>query len=453
MTSLLIISHDVVGERMAGPGIRYWEMARALAKLSTVTLTTPGTSLSGPGFDAHAYKPGSWQTLVPAISQADVLLFSGDMLMFFPQLAECGKPLIIEATYPYTFEALQLGSSQSREQQVAGYKARLETMRRAARAGDFFFCANERQRSYWLGVLDSLGRINPDTYSVDNSFRRFIDIVPFALPSRPPQRTGPAMKGVIPGIGPDDEIVLWGGGLWQWLDPLTLVRAVAQLAQRRPQVRLVFPATRHPNPTMPDMPMRQQAEALSDQLGLTGRTVFFGDWVPYEQWSNYLLEADVGASLHFDTLETHFAFRTRILDYIWASLPMVVTGGDSTSELVKAYDLGQVVPPGDAEAVAAALHCLLNTPDLRATHLPRFEEVQPQFTWERVCEPIARFCQNPSLAPDRAAGTIPSTVDKDALAERDAEIKRLHELVRSYEQGRFMRLMRHWHSWRRSLGV
>ncbi|MCL7454218.1 MAG: glycosyl transferase family 1, partial [Anaerolineae bacterium] len=181
MTHLLIISHDVVGERMAGPGIRYWEMARALAQPLTVTLATPGTSLPGEGFDAHTYSPGAWQTLAPAVSRADVLLFSGDLLMSFPQLAECGKPLIIEATYPYTFEALQLGAGQSREQQTAGYQARLETMHRAGRAGDFFFCANDRQRSYWLGVLDSLGRINPDTYAADNSFKRFIDIVPIAL--------------------------------------------------------------------------------------------------------------------------------------------------------------------------------------------------------------------------------------------------------------------------------
>lgn len=28
MNSLLIISHDVIGQRMAGPGIRMWELAR-----------------------------------------------------------------------------------------------------------------------------------------------------------------------------------------------------------------------------------------------------------------------------------------------------------------------------------------------------------------------------------------------------------------------------------------
>lgn len=463
---VLLISHDVVDERMAGPGIRYWEMARALGRQVVVTLATPGTSLPGERFDAHIYDMDAWSSLAPAVAAADVLLFSGDLLMPFPQLAECGKPLVIEATYPYTFEALQLGSSLSREQQAASYLGRLETMRRAGRAGDFFFCANDRQRSYWLGVLDALGRINPDTYAADNTFSRFIDIVPFGLPSRPPRRTAPAMKGVIPGIGPDDRVLLWGGGLWQWLDPLSLVRAVARVAETRPGVRLVFPATCHPNPAVPDMPMRRQAAELSERLGLTGKTIFFGTWVPYELWPNFLLEADVGVSLHLDTLETHFAFRTRMLDYIWAGLPMVVTGGDSTSELVTRYGLGEVVPPGDVEAVAAALHRLLDTPDLRAAYRSGFEQVRPLFTWERACEPIARFCQNPALAPDRAAGSIPGSgvalpapadLNDDEhqreLATREAEIERLRDLVARYEGGRFMRLMRRLHGWRERLGV
>ena len=462
---LLIISHDAVSTRMAGPGIRYWEMARALSRELTVTLATPGVSLPSERFDMYVYDMGTWGSLSPAVTRADVLLFSGDLLMPFPLLAECGKPLIIEATYPYTFEALQLGSSLSHEQQTASYRDRLETMHRAGRAGDLFFCANDRQRSYWLGVLDALGRINPDTYAADNTFRRFIVTVPFGLPSRPPRRTAPAMKGVIPGIGPDDRVILWGGGLWEWLDPLSLVRAVARVAETQP-VRLVFPATRHPNPDMPDMPMRRQTEDLSARLGLTNRIVFFGDWVPYDLWPNYLLDADVGVSLHFDTLETHFAFRTRILDYIWAGLPMVVTGGDSTSELISDYGLGEVVPPGDADAVAAALHRLLDTPDLRAAYRPRFEQVRQQFTWERVCAPIARFCQNPALAPDRAAGSMPDwgvarpalahqdgeSEHQRALAARDAEIGRLRDLVSAYEQGRFMRLMRQVHAWRAKAG-
>jgi len=39
--NVLIISHDTVGSRMAGPGIRYWELARVVAAQQRVTLIAP----------------------------------------------------------------------------------------------------------------------------------------------------------------------------------------------------------------------------------------------------------------------------------------------------------------------------------------------------------------------------------------------------------------------------
>ncbi len=56
--------------------------------------------------------------------------------------------------------------------------------------------------------------------------------------------------------------------------------------------------------------------------GALGTSVFFNpDWVAYEDRGDYLLEADAGVSTHFAHIETEFAFRTRILDYLWAGLP------------------------------------------------------------------------------------------------------------------------------------
>ncbi|MDQ7029881.1 MAG: hypothetical protein Q9O62_08955 [Ardenticatenia bacterium] len=52
--------------------------------------------------------------------------------------------------------------------------------------GDFFICASERQRDWWLGLLEASGRINPYTFGEDPSLRRLIDVVPFGLPEGPP---------------------------------------------------------------------------------------------------------------------------------------------------------------------------------------------------------------------------------------------------------------------------
>ncbi len=78
--------------------------------------------------------------------------------------------------------------------------------------GDFFLCASERQRHFYLGQLAALGRINPTNYETDPDLERLIAVVPFGLGSEFPAHDRQVLKGVVPGIGADDKVVLWSGG-------------------------------------------------------------------------------------------------------------------------------------------------------------------------------------------------------------------------------------------------
>ncbi|MCX7680609.1 MAG: glycosyltransferase, partial [Anaerolineae bacterium] len=395
---VLVISHDVVGERMAGPGIRYFNLARVLSHHFPTILAAPGSvDCPADGFELWPYQPGQWETLSPAVTGARAILLCGDVLAWFPLLGTCGVPLIMDGYDPHTLETLAMLAGHPEQEQRHAERERILQMQ--CRAGDFFICASERQRDWWLGLLEATGRVNARTYNDDPSLRRLIDVVPFGLPSKPPHHTRQVLKGVWPGIEAKDKVVLWGGGLWQWLDPLTAIRAVAQIREQRSDVKLVFPGTRHPNPVVTDMPMRQAAIRLAEELGLLDRSVFFGEWVPTDEWPNYLLEADVGLSLHFDTLETRLAFRSRILDYIWAGLPMVVTRGDATSELVMAHGLGLKVDYQDVDGVATAILTLLDEP--RSTRERQFAAARAELTWERAARPVVEFCADARYAADR----------------------------------------------------
>ncbi len=463
--SVLVISHDVVGSRMAGPGIRYWELAHVLGRYFKVTLAVPReTDLSSGDVQLWTYEPDQWDSLAPAIERASTILLCGDTLACFPMLEQADIPLIVDGYDPHPLETLEMFAGAPDQEQRHRERERILQMQ--CRAGDFFICASERQRDWWLGLLEAAGRINVHTHGQDPSLRRLADIVPFGLPSSLPRHTQRVLKGVWPGIELEDKVVLWGGGLWQWLDPLTAIRAIDRVRKQRADVKLVFPGTRHPNAGVPDMPMLQAASRLAEKLGLLNQQVFFGDWVPYEEWPAYLLEADIGLALHFDTIETRLAFRSRILDYVWAGLPMVVTRGDATSDLVARLGVGEVVDyEADNELVTALLRLLdAQTPDLDV----RFERARAELTWERAAIPLVAFCQHPCRAPDKIDGNSapPPTawqwwklaaqrgVELDNLravtARRDAEIARLQKLVTGYEQGRFIRLTRWlyktWHS-------
>jgi len=401
---LLLVCHDTIGEKMAGPGMRYWELAQVLSRHFEVTLAAPGL----PGrhsdeFHVTGYRRADDASIAPLVARADAIMAISYLVHELPSLALAGKPLILDLYVPYTLESLETYAHLPLSQWQRKQEELVAVLNHQLQVGDFYVCASERQRHYWLGMLVANNRINPSTYDQDKTLQSLIDLVPFGLPMEPPQHTRQVLKGVYPGIGPDDKVILWGGGIWNWFDPLTLIRAVGKVVHQRPDVKLFFMGRGHFDPTVvPDQPMADRAVKLSRELGLLDHHVFFGDWVDYEERQNYLLEADIGASLHFINAETRFAFRTRLLDYIWASLPTVTTRGDGLSELMGKEGLAKVVEPEDVGGVTEAILTLLDEPGLRERLEPDFDRVARQFHWEVVAEPIIRFCQQPRRAPDHA---------------------------------------------------
>lgn len=319
------------------------------------------------------------------------------------ELHDVNKPVAVDLYDPYHLENLEhSGPAQlGIEEHDAAVTRLAGVINVALRRGDFFTCASERQRDFWLGSLAAMGRINPYNYRLDPLFYGLVSLVPFGLASKPPRRSGQGLRGAMPGIAHDDKVILWGGGVYDWLDPLAVVRAVGRLKDREPRVRLVFLGMQHPNPDIPRMGVAAELERLSSHLGLTGRHVFFNaQWVPYQQRADCLLDADVAVSTHLDHIETRYSFRSRVLDYLWASLPMVLTSGDVLAAEVQAAGLGEAVPAGDDAALEAALWKMLVQPPPKAA----FPAVAARYTWDAVAEPLVRYC----LSAKRAADSVPA---------------------------------------------
>jgi glycosyltransferase involved in cell wall biosynthesis len=416
---LLIVTHESLGERLAGPGIRCWELAKVLSSHCSVVLAAPSDSArQHPGVTLAPYRLGDDAAIGALAAEADAILALPFLMHELPSLARSGKPLILDLYDPFILEALEARDGYPFSEQRRVYQQNVAVLNEQLQRGDFFLCASERQRDFWLGMLAAQQRLNPLTYAQDKSLRQLIDVVPFGLPSQPPVAAGPTLKGVHPGIGATDKLVLWAGGLWPWLDPLTLIRAASQVVRMRPDVKLFFMARGHFDPAVaPDPAMANEAVRLSRELGLLDRHVFFGDWVPYDQRADYLLEADIGVSLHGNTLETRFAWRTRVLDYLWAGLPMLLGGGDVLSEEVHQQGLGVVVAPGDVAGVAAGILALLDGPSLRQERSAAFSTLAKKYQWERVAAPLIAFCVQPHCAADLAAGPTPDVARGSARAQ------------------------------------
>ncbi|MEI7773125.1 MAG: glycosyltransferase family 4 protein, partial [Chloroflexales bacterium] len=343
--------------------------------------------------------------------RADVALVNGYLFEAHPELGEPGPPLIIDLYDPTLLENLELLRAAEPAERADRNRHDIDLLNRQVTAGDFFLCATERQRDLYIGALMAAGRITPGRVDADPLLRGLIDVVPFGLPAEPPARSGPGLRGVIDGIGPDDPIILWSGGLWDWMDPQTLIRAMPAIVARIPNARLVFLAGRHPGPAGA-MRTPDEARALAAALGLLGSHAFFYDsWVPYARRADFLLDAAVVVSLHRQHLETAYAaLRSRVLDHLWAGLPSLVSDGDQAAAMVREHAVGMVAPPQDAPAVADALIALLADSDLRAGMSARARALGPRLAWPGLVRPIIKFLAAAPAAPERDRTT--ATMDK-----------------------------------------
>lgn len=402
----------MIGGQIAGPGVRYLEMARRLSRIGhRVTLMAPDlqqwpedgfsvAALTGHGFDR-------------ALARSEIVISQGFAYSAWTT-ATTGAVQVFDLYAPLQLEMLEAGPAGHRTEAEAAFYRRYvaRRLRLLMACGDFFLCASERQRDLWLGSLAAAGRLNRANHEQNTGLRGLIDCVPFGTPTAPfPARGGTGgARSAFTGVGEDDFMLLWGGGIWPWLDPRTAIRATALAAEQRPDVKLLFLGSGHPNPgvTTGDR-AATEARHYARELGVLGHSVLFNeDWVPYEKRVDYLAACDAGLLAHHQGIETRYAFRTRLLDCFWAGRPVITTGGDELSSQIRHRGAGVVVRPGDVEAMAAAIIGLRDDRERRDAAGSASAELGRRYRWDRNFTPLERFVDQPHTRRSRGeAGGAP----------------------------------------------
>ncbi|HWO93349.1 MAG TPA: glycosyltransferase [Dehalococcoidia bacterium] len=392
---ILVLSRAVVGERMSSPGIRAANMARVLAEAlpeAHITLGVPANSIGPPREEAYETALYRIRTLAGLVARNDVIISMG----FPPHLVPLfmRKTLVLDFFSQFYVEwtELERGKGPSWTRRMRGNSNRSFIAEQLTFA-DFILCANERQRDSYLGALSALGLLDASVYERDRSLRSLIDVAPHGVRPEPPVHSGTRrLKGVHPAVRESDRVFVWNAGIVPWYDPVTLIRAIARIRERRDDVKLLFLGTRYPDAVWEENRALHNAFALARDLNLIDETVIFQDgWVPFEEVKDYILECYAGACTYRDTLETRYSFRTRFVDLVWAGLPIVCTAGDVLAERVDRETLGIVVPEGDVDAVEAALLRLLDDCAFYETCRANLACVREELTWERAFAPLVRF--------------------------------------------------------------
>jgi len=374
---------------MAGPGIRVWEIGKVLTRDNKAAITIP--SDSGLTWPNLTFIKRTYLDVFKAIFDNDIIIFpiySLDLIMLFVARL-LRKKIVIDAYFVPLFENLEKYAHSPKLRDLVVKISKLRT-RALLLAADLVLCASERQRGYWLEQLAAFGRIAVNVL-----------LVPTGIRGARPVKKHNLIKGVVPGIFKDDKVVLWASGLWPWLDPQTAIRALEMIKDEK--IKLVFFGTKAVDEHFKGEANEPvvQAIRLAREMGLLNKRVFFIEQrVPYDEIADYLLEADVALNLHYDNLETRYAYRTRLLDYIWAGIPIVTTKGDVLSEEILKHGLGLVIDPGDTNGASQAINKLLNDQVWRGQSRQAMADYAKKITWDKVSEPLCRYIARPQVAKD-----------------------------------------------------
>ena len=390
MSRILLVCPEPLGHgQPAGVGIRFLEIARVLRDDGhAVTVLSPDAG-KVEGCTSGFINP---ETLLSTSDRSDAAVVQGHVANAFFQQAS-PIPTVVDLYDPYIIENMHYFAERGAEV----FQHDHFTLANSLVRGDFFLCASEAQRMFYLGALLAAGRLNPALFESDPELGTLIAVAPFGV-SPPRPRLSRARSA------PD---ILFGG-VYDWYDPIAAIDAVALVRRSVPETTLTF--TRHPNPDI--TPQGKLAEAMSHARANEYDFVRFEPWVPYERRAEFFERFAMALITFPRSLETDLSMRTRIYDYLWCGLPIVSSSAPGTDEILARYQAGMVVREHTPEAYASAI--LSIDPEGMARGTSGFVG---DHQWDHTLAPLRAFCRAP-----RGDSTKETFAMRPSIPERPVSI-------------------------------
>jgi glycosyltransferase involved in cell wall biosynthesis len=387
--SALVLVEGPLSEALLGPEMRAVGLARTLSAHMPVTLAAHRESRGE--HDGLPVIPFRRRTLLHALGKHRLVvapwvppylyLAAGPQHRF---VADLYDPMDLE------LGGAPAGRSRVGARQLHAFRALLDFQRRHA---DALLCANSAQEER-LRALGEEGGPVPLTR------------VPFGMDEAPSSADGAALRRRLPGVRPEDPIILWWGSLWPWLDAQGAVAAMHRLRESRPRAQLVFTAAAPLGRRSTPPTTTQATRALAARLGVLDRTVrFLDEWIPFAQRDAILGDADIGLTLHRDDEEARYAVRARILDYLWMGLPCVLSGGDELSLELIHHGAALEAPTADPGGCARALDSLLD-PNRRADAAAASAQLRARHRWSAIDDALLGAVQRALDTPPRRRSVL-----------------------------------------------
>ena len=386
MTRLLLVCPEPLGHgQPAGVGIRFLEIARVLRDDGhRVTILSPDAGTID-GCRGDYINP---QTLRDCSETSDAAVVQGHSAnAYFMQAHPI--PTVVDLYDPYVIENLHYYAERGAEV----FHHDHETLTHSLARGDFFLCASEAQRLFYLGALLGVKRLHPIAFEESPDLASLLRIAPFGV--QPARELAPRDL---------DKPAILFGGIYDWYDPILAIDAIAIARESIPAVSLTF--TTHPNPDI--TPQGKLAEAVEHvQRSGYGGFIHFTPWVPYDERAEFFDRFTLALLTFRPSVETDLSMRTRVYDYLWCGLPIVTSSASGTDEILERYEAGSIVRADEAEAFANEVVAILRAPGSYARMTRGSQEFVGDHQWTRTLEPLREFCRAPRFDASKESFAAP----------------------------------------------
>jgi glycosyltransferase involved in cell wall biosynthesis len=142
-----------------------------------------------------------------------------------------------------------------------------------------------------------------------------------------------------------------------------------------------------------------QFEALIVSEGVADR-VKIVPAIPYEELLDWTASADIGLIIYEAnySLNVKMCLPNKLFEYLMAGLPILASSLDAVSDIIKTYDVGQIVSSLAPHDIAAAINMMLTDRDaLARMRFNALEAAKNHLNWEKESQQIVHLYQFQSL--------------------------------------------------------
>lgn len=185
------------------------------------------------------------------------------------------------------------------------------------------------------------------------------------------------------GINPNVRIALYQGNLQPNRGLHVLVRAAPFLEQNI----VIVMMGRGFKETLPQLQSLIVSEGVADRVRIIPP-------VRYEELLDWTASADIGLSvLPSDySLSIQKCLPNKLFEYMMAGLPVLASQLDALAEVIRTYDIGQIVTSPAPADVGAAINTMLADPvALARMHRNCLMAAQHEFYWEKESQKLVRL--------------------------------------------------------------